>query len=118
MPSKVTLPDVLYQVYIWGGLDTSEETERPISYNGFKKVMLGSELLVNEKSIRLKYEQILAAGYAVENRNNPKIIVLDVAMIRRALILEHRIAVSKQGAHTHTHTKGAHTQGADAEVGA
>lgn len=114
MPKKVTLSDVLREVYVWGGMENSEEIERPISYKGFKKIMLGSELLVNEKSIRMKYEQIVAAGYAKERNSNKSIIILDVPGIRRTLLINHLITAPKKGAHTHTHTQGAHTETPDA----
>lgn len=110
MPKKVTLSDVLREVYVWGGMENSEEIERPISYKGFKKIMLGSELLVNEKSIRMKYEQIVAAGYAKEHNSNRSIIILDVPEIRCTLLINRLITAPKKGAHTHTHTQGAHTE--------
>ena len=109
MPAKVTLSDVLREVYVWGGMENSEEIERPISYKGFKKIMLGSELLVAEKSIRQKYEQIIAAGYAKEHNSNKSIIILDVPGIRRTLLINHLITAPKQGANTNKHTPGANT---------
>lgn len=115
MPRKVTLPEVLHQVYLWGGMEHTTEEERPLSYRSFKTVMLGSELLVSEKTIGQKYDQIVAAGYA-RNSKNSKIIILDILGIKRFLAEEHRIPF--QGStHTNTlkaqtqtaHTNGAHT---------
>lgn len=104
MPKKVTLSDVLREVYVWGGMEHSEEIERPISYKGFKMIMLGSELLVSEKSIRMKYEQIVAAGCARKHSSNRNTIILDIPEIRRTLLINHTITAPMKGAHTQTHT--------------
>lgn len=99
-------------------MEHTEEEERPLSYRAFKTVMLGSELLVSEKTISQKYDQIVAAGYA-RNSSNSKIILLDIPGIKRFLTEEHRIPFPGC-THTNTpksqtlkaHTKGAHTNGA------
>lgn len=113
MPKLVTLPDVLREVYVWNGLEECKDLERPMSFKTFKRIMLGSELIVTEKTIRQKYEQIVCAGFAKES-SNPNIIVLDVPGIRRTLICEHKIFESlsdpkpvkleSNGSHTQTHT--------------
>ena len=111
MPKLVALPDVLYQVYVFGNLQRTEN-ERPMSYESFKKIMLGSELVVTEKTIRQKYNQIVAAGFAKEARNNPNIIILNVRALINELIYKHEIDAEiipitseNCGSHTQTHTQ-------------
>ena len=106
MPKLVTLPDVLREVYVWGKMDDSNEVERPLSYKNFKRVMLGSETIVTEKTIRQKYEQILAAGFARESKVNPEMIILHIPQIREYLVTERMITPAIDGAHTQTHTEG------------
>jgi len=112
MPKLVTLQDVLHQVYIYGDLNRTE-IERPMSYRSFKRIMLGSELIVTEKTIRQKYEQIVAANFAKELRGRKDVIVLNVPaiineLIYKKLVFEEHIpskTPADNGSHTQTHTQ-------------
>jgi len=115
MPKLVTLQDVLHQVYIYGDLNRTE-TERPMSYKTFKRVMLGSELVVTERTIRQKWDQIIAANFARESRSNrgtsKDVVILNVPSIINELIYKKMIVGDivpcnrlEQGAHTQTHTQ-------------
>lgn len=111
MPKLVSLPDILYQVYIYGGLNR-DENERPMSFKTFKKIMLGSELVVTEKTIRQKYEQIVASSFAKEVSNNRDVIILNIPaiineLVYKKMIFEDIVPVKtseKDGSHTQTHT--------------
>lgn len=112
MPKLVTLPDVLYQVYVFGDLKCTEN-ERPMSYRYFKRIMLGSELIVTEKTIRQKYDQIVAANFAKESRGRNDVIVLNVPaiineLIYKKMVFEEHIPAktpAECGSHTQTHTQ-------------
>ncbi|MDY0237179.1 MAG: hypothetical protein RBR71_14235 [Gudongella sp.] len=103
MPKLVSLTDVINEIYAWGKVGESVEFEQPMSLEVFKRIMLGSELVVTDKTIRNKYDQIVAAGLAREAQNRKNMIFLNMIKIRDYLIDNHKI-IDNRGAHTDTHT--------------
>lgn len=109
MPKLVRLVDVIDAIY--QQIDDGDVLELPISYSTFRKIMIGQQLVVTDKTIRQKYEQIVYSGLARQHSTNNKIIILDVVAIRNELRAEGRIPASPSeiGAERDTHTRCTHT---------
>ena len=105
MARLIKLEEVLDAVYQYGSLSTTKDIERPMTYNDFKRIMVGTELMVTDRTIRAKYDQIVFAGFGRESVKNRNIIILYVQSIREELIKCERIInlQENEGAYTHTH---------------
>lgn len=107
MPKVVSLVEVLDAVYRRGYLD--ECKEYPLQYSTFRKIMIGRQVVVTERTIRSKFEQIVYSGYAKPHPTNRNLIILDMVGVRNELRHEKKITgeyeTDKIGADTHTHTK-------------
>ncbi|MEG1513974.1 MAG: hypothetical protein RSD95_03710 [Clostridia bacterium] len=89
MPQKVEIDAILKTTRDWLSLKDYDRDKYSISYDSFKEIMLGSNLLVTDISIRLKFKQLSVSEYASKSKTNPKVIVLNVYKINRLLDFDH-----------------------------
>lgn len=112
MPKKIELKTVLKTLYEERGLNRITG-EYLLSYQDFLSTMLGTGIISTETTSRLKYKQVVCAGYARVSYRGTS-IVLDVPKIRTFLRCERLIPY--EATHTQTtHTQTTHTDLAEGE---
>lgn len=118
MPKAIETDDILMALYRYRHIDEESEERTPLKYAEFRKIMITSNVIMSESTIRTRYDQLIFSGYADVMPGKVKQCLLDNIMVFNDLIrsgrisgkirrrvqntVEYTLNIHKNEEHTHT----------------